>query len=119
MSAETELYAALSVPSVAAFVGNRIYPDFLPEGCTFPAVVYARAATNPVVSIGSVHYGDFVDLTVTLWGKPPRSALDSAADAIEPALRLAGHNITGRESGADPETGLIATTINVQVLALS
>lgn len=119
MSAESELFQALDVPTVATHLAERIYPDFLPEGATLPAVVYGRSATNPVVSIGSVHFADFVDFTVTVWGKPPRAGVDAAADAVEVSLRLAGHNVTGREAGADPETGLLATTINVTVMALA
>lgn len=119
MSAESELVTALSSPAVVAALGSRVYPDFLPESCQYPAAIYARAATQPVQSIAGQHFGDFVDFQISIWSKPPRGSLDAAADVVEMALRTAGHNVTGRDAGVDQEMGLIATTITVQVLALA
>lgn len=46
MSLETGIYKLLSANSaVAALVGTRIYPVIVPEGATFPAVVYQRIDT--------------------------------------------------------------------------
>ena len=43
MSAETDLYAVLaSSTALAALVGNRVYPDAIPEDQAPPAVVYQR-----------------------------------------------------------------------------
>lgn len=118
MSAETELYDALNVGGVTSLVSARIYPDALPEGCVYPAIVFARSSTTPVVSISSQHFADFCDFGVSVWGKT-RSQVDTVAAAMEVALRVAGHDITNREAGFDPDTGLVATTITVTVAVLT
>lgn len=118
MSAETELYSALNVAGVTSLVSDRIYPDALPEDCVYPAIVFARTNTTPVVSIGSQHFADFVDFGVSVWGKT-RTQVDTVASAVEVALRVAGHEITNREAGFDPDTGLVATTITVTVAVLT
>ena len=118
MSAEAELYAALNVDAVTGLVGDRIYPDAMPEGGVYPAIVFSRSNTTPVVSIGSQHFGDFVDFGVSVWGKT-RTQVDTVASAVEVALRVAGHEITNREAGFDPDTGLVATTITVTVAVLT
>jgi hypothetical protein len=43
------LYSYLAgSPEVAALVGRRIYPDYLPQGARVPALVYAVLADDPV-----------------------------------------------------------------------
>jgi hypothetical protein len=116
VSAESILYTALNVAGVTAIVGTEMHPDYLPEKTTYPAIVYARASTEPIDSISSVHFGDFVTFTISAWAKT-RTQADQAADATEVALRAAGHSVTGREAGFDPETGLMASTITAVVLA--
>lgn len=117
MSAESDLYASLNVAGVTALVSSRIYPDMLPEGAAYPAVVYARTGTDPIDSISSMHFGDFVTFAVSVWGKT-RTQADAAADAVEAALRSAGHQVVGRDAGADDQTGLVASTINVTLLSV-
>lgn len=114
MSAESDLYAALDVPAVNALVSSRIYPDALPEQCAYPAIVFARANTTPIVSLSSQHFADIVDIAISVWGKT-RAQVDAVADAMQIALRTAGHAVTNREAGFDPETALVATTISVTV----
>jgi len=118
VSAETELYAALNVAGVTSLVSSRIYPDALPEDCGYPAIVFARTNTTPVVSIGSQHFVDFVDFGISVWGKT-RTQADEVAVAMEVALRTAGHQITNREAGFDPDTGLVATTLTITVTVLT
>lgn len=117
MSAESDLYDSLNVVGVTSVVSTRIYPDVLPEGCVYPAIVYARSSTDPVDSIGGVHYGDFVSFSVSAWGKT-RASADAAADAIESALRVSGHQVTGREAGYDQEVGLMASTVTTVVFSV-
>lgn len=117
MSAESDLFAALDVTGVNTLVSQRIYPDFLPEKAAHPAVVYARSNTEPITSISNVHFGDFVSFTVNAWGLD-RDSVDAVADAIEVALRAAGHNVTGRDAGADPETALLSASIQVTLLSV-
>lgn len=118
MSAETELYSALNVVGVTSLVSDRIYPDALPEGCVYPAIVFSRSNTAPVVSISSQHYADFADFGVSVWGKT-RTQVNTVASAMEVALRVAGHEITNREAEFDPDTGLVGTIITVTVAVLT
>ena len=86
MSAETDLYAALSASSaLATIVGSRIYPDAIPEDQAPPAVVYQRANTAPVVTINGVALAEEVRFSITAWAKT-RATADSAADAIAAAV---------------------------------
>jgi hypothetical protein len=56
MSAETELYAALSgAAGITALVGSRIYPDAIPEEVALPALVFSRQATEPFRHAGNRH----------------------------------------------------------------
>ena len=49
MSIEATLYSLLSADAaVAALVSDRIYPIYLPQTPTYPAVAYRRNSTSPV-----------------------------------------------------------------------
>ena len=57
MSAESDVYAALSgFSGLTTIVGTAIYPDVLPEKTPYPAVVFARVRTEPVISISNVYF---------------------------------------------------------------
>lgn len=113
MSSETELYAALSASvALAAIVSTKIYPDAIPEDKTPPAVVYQRASTEPVITISGQMLAETARFAVTSWSAT-REQADNAADAIVAALAVADHKPAGRSAGIDPETGLFATTIDV------
>ena len=106
MSAETDLYAVLSASTaLAAIVGARIYPDAIPEDQALPAVVYQRASTAPISTIHG--------FSITAWAKT-RATADGAADAIAAALVAAEHNPGDRSGGIDTETGLFATSTEVE-----
>lgn len=114
MSAETDLYATLSASSaLATIVGSRIYPDAIPEDQAPPAVVYQRANTAPVVTINGVALAEEVRFSITAWAKT-RATADSAADAIAAALVVADHQAADRAAGIDPDTGLFATSVDVE-----
>jgi len=117
VSAESDLYDSLNVAGVTALVSSRIYPDVLPEGCAYPAIVFARSGTDPIESINSIHYGDFVTFAVSIWSNT-RATADAVADAVETALRVGGHQVTGRDSGYDSEVGLMASSITVVLLSV-
>lgn len=64
MSAESDLYAALSGDTdVTDLTGSRIYADVRDEGDGVPAIVYSRTATVPYVSL---HTGETFAETATL-----------------------------------------------------
>ena len=117
MSAESALYGILAAaPGVTALVGDgaaaRIYPDAMPEGAAYPVIVFARSSTEPVVTLDGVKHGEFASFGLQCWGDT-RAQADAVADAVEAALLTAGEVPDGREAGYDPETGLIATLLNV------
>lgn len=114
MSAETELYAALSGSAgLAALVSTRIYPDGIPEGSALPAIVYARASTNPVYGIGNQRFGEFARMAITAWATT-RANADAAADEIQDALADSGNLPVDRSAGFDNETGLFAVSVECE-----
>lgn len=111
MTAETSLYSALDANvGLEALVANRIYPDVLPEGIAYPAVVFSRTKTDPIPSISGQSFGADVDLAIAAWGTT-RTSVDAVAAAIENALTNSGFVRVGRESAVDPESGLFAATL--------
>ena len=115
MSAETEIYAALSGHAgLVSVVGGRIYPDVLPEKTVYPAVVFSRETTTPIRSISSHYFGADVSLQVGCWATT-RSEADEAAANAEAALLAAELVTVGKASGYDPETDLHATVVSVDV----
>jgi hypothetical protein len=87
MSAETQINDALRTNgALAAVVSTRIYPDFLAQEITLPAVVFQRAATEYVTTI---HDGTVHDALVTLevWClATSRLAAEQLADLVEGAI---------------------------------
>lgn len=111
MSAETDLYAALSGRApLTALVGSRIYPDAIPEGDALPAVVYQRAGTEPITTIGNVTLAEQVRFGITAWSETRLSA-DAVADEIAAAIAGAINPMSDRSSGFDAECGLYAVTV--------
>ena len=117
MSAETEVYAALSGHAgLTAIVSTRIYPDVLPEKTIYPAVVFSRnQPSNPIYSISGHYFGADVSLQVGCWGNT-RTEADAAGAQAEAALIAAGMLPNGKNSGYDPETDLYASIITVEIL---
>ena len=116
MSAETEVYSALSGHAgVTALVAARIYPDVLPEETAYPAVVFSRQGTTPIRSISGHYFGADVSLQIGCWGKT-RTEADSVSTQSEAAMLQAGMVIKGKNAGFDPETELFATVIEVEIL---
>lgn len=119
MSAETELYAVLSgAAGLTALVGTRIYPDAIPEDATLPAVVYARAGTEPVLSVSGQKFAETARLTVSAWAKT-RTAAAAAGDQIEAALLAAWQPAINRSSVFDGEVGLYAATVETDWFSVS
>ena len=113
MTVESDFYSLLSGNAgVTSKVSSRIYPDVLPENCTYPAIAFARVRTEPVLSISNVSFGADVDLSVGCWAKT-RTAADEAATAVEAAISGTAFYRASRDAGYDPETGLFATTLTV------
>lgn len=110
MSAETELYAALSGRAgLTALVATRIYPDAIPENTDLPAVVYVRAGTNPTYTLGGQLACEEARMAVTVWAAT-RTEAEAVADQVRLAIDGAGNPISDRSSGFDNEVGLFAVT---------
>jgi hypothetical protein len=111
MSSETELYAALSASvALAAIVSTKIYPDAIPEDKTPPAVVYQRASTAPVTTIGGVTLAEDVRFAITAWAAT-RASAESVSDQVAAAIAGVGNPYADRSTGYDPECGLYAVTV--------
>lgn len=112
MSAETDLYAALSGRAgLTALVSLRIYPDAIPEGDALPAVVYQRASTDPVTTIGGSTMAESVRFEISAWADT-RASAEAVADQVSSAVSGSGNPFTDRTSGFDGECGLYAVTVS-------
>lgn len=115
MSAESEIYAALTADAtLTALVGTRIYPDALPEDGEFPAIVYMREDSNPQYAISGEYYGSFVTIGIQAWAQK-RSVSNAVGVAAINAMMLAGMQHDSRKVGYDPEVGLFATVIGIDI----
>jgi uncharacterized protein DUF3168 len=87
MSAESELHDALNADaSLTAVVDTRIYPDFLAQEITLPAIVYQRDKTEYVTTI---HSGAVLDTHVVLEVyclATTRIGAEAVADLVEDAI---------------------------------
>ena len=115
MSAETELYAALSgAPAVTALVSTRIYPDAVPQEQTVPSIAYARTDTEYVITIHSgVPQGEFATFEVVCMAEA-RDLADAVADAAIAALGAAGFFLLTRAQELDTEKNLWGTVVSVR-----
>ncbi len=113
MSAEANLYSALTArAALTALVSTRIFPDVIPEGCALPAIVYQRASTSPVTTIGNVTVAENIRFVITAWAET-RTAADAVAVEIGQALAAAENPAGDRSTGFDQECGLYAATVDV------
>lgn len=113
MSAETQLFAALSgyVP-LAGLVGTRIFPVSIPENRPLPSVVFTRTSSDPTYTIGGVLICEDVHFSITAWAETQSDA-EAIADQIDAALAATGNNKQDRSSGYDQESGLCGATIEI------
>ncbi len=112
MSAETSAYSALSgAGAVTALVDTRIYPDFVPQEKTLPAIAIARTETEYVTTI---HSGTPVAAEVTLdvhCMAATRAGAEALADAALAALGAATFTLQGRTPQFDPEGPELFSTV--------
>ncbi|MGL4480450.1 MAG: DUF3168 domain-containing protein [Aeromonas veronii] len=116
MSAESSLYAILTADAgVIALVGDRIYPDLIPEGKVAPYIGYERVATDPIATIHGTILGTDVGFVVACWADT-RLQAEQVADAVATAMQAAGHVYTGRGAELDEATGRLAATLDYILL---
>lgn len=111
MSAESQLYAALhGHPGLASIIGDRIWPDAIPEGKPLPSIVYVRASTLPTYTIGGVLVCEDVHFSISAWAES-RAVANAVAAQLSAALSAAGNPPLDQATGFDEERGLFAVTI--------
>lgn len=109
MSLETGLVAYLRASAAGTHFVNatspltwRIYPEWLPEGVTYPALRYERVSTDPFVTLSGETSFRRVRIQVDVWGST-RATCRAAADAVLLAL----DGVTGSLGGTSINYGFI------------
>jgi hypothetical protein len=115
MSAETLAYSTLSAAApVTALVGTRIYPDFVPQEKTLPALAIARAETEYINSIHSnVPLGSIATLGIWCMAAT-RAEAEALADVVVTAL--SAFTMLNRSPEFDADSEVLATVLTVSVL---
>ena len=122
MSAESDLYAALSgAAAVTAIVGSgssaRIYPDVVPHDRQIPSIAYARVGTE---FVGTIHTGapaaQRAQIEIACMSTK-RADAETLADAVLTAVGLAGFYPLDRRAELDTENNLWATVLTVDYLS--
>lgn len=96
MSLETGLYTALTSDStITGLVGKRVYPGFMPQGVTYPAITYQRVSTVRTNMLSGVD--DFTQVTVMIdCFDDSYSGVKALADAVKSAID--GVTVLGAQS---------------------
>lgn len=111
MSAETDVYAALSgAAGVTALVSTRIYPNVRPQDSDVPCVVYDRSGTEVIQSIHGTVLATIprVDLTAV---SATRAECEAVSNAVATALVAAGFNYLDRVAEYVPDVDLYICTL--------
>jgi hypothetical protein len=118
VAVEADLYSLLSGNAgVAALTSTRIYPDVLPEDCSYPAIVFSRTGTEPIVGVSGNIFGADVTLVISCWSRT-RTAADAVAVAVEAALAGSAFTRGDRAASYDPDAGLFAATVAATTLEI-
>ena len=111
MSAESDLYAALSgSPAVVGLVSLRIYPDAIPEECQLPAIVFSRSGGEKIYGLDNSIHAERVRLRVVAWGLT-RTSADSVASAVCSALIGAGLPPDMQDAAFDDQVGNFSSIV--------
>jgi len=115
MSAETQLYAALSgAAGVTALVSTRIYPDAVPQEQALPSMAYARLETEYVTTIHGSSLGQFGTFEVVCMAEA-RDTADAIADAVVTALGAQSWQLQSRRQEFDGDSNLWGTVLAVRI----
>lgn len=114
MSAESDLYAALTADvALAALVGERIYPDAIPQDEALPAVVFASRA-EPDFGLDNTLLATRTVISIGCWGAT-RTSATAVADAVKAVLVAQDLTWSGPDNGFDPEVGAYSATIDTDI----
>lgn len=110
-SPEESLRLSLSTdPGVIALVGDKIYPDELPQEQALPAVVYGRVSTEPIYTLNNTHAATRSRLQAVCWARR-RNDAETLADAVMVAALVDGYPTLARSAELDPTTEAHAVTL--------
>lgn len=114
MSAESDFRAVLlAAPAITALVGQRVAVDRMEEGAPFPFIVFARSSSEMQYAIDGALHGTMVVLEVQCWADNVLAA-GALADAVANVmLTQLPHQVIGRSSGYDPDTGRSLASLTV------
>jgi len=116
MSAESKIYSILAAaPAVVALVGQRIYPDLIPERVTLPYIGFERVGTDPIRTMHGTILADDCQMVVACWAAT-RTAAEALADAVAAAMQSAGELYDARGGELDEATGRLAATLDYSIL---
>ena len=91
MLIEEALFSRLSGHAgLAALVGDRIYPQVLPQGGTFPALTYAKTKGERVQAMGGNPGIARVTFRVAAWSDVYSDAKDASAQVRDALERWSG-----------------------------
>jgi hypothetical protein len=105
MKAGQYVYSKLSSTSaVTALVGTRIYPVFIPEDATYPAIVFTVSNTPLDNQKDRKSDHDTATVTFTYWAEA-KQGFDAygALDNVDVAVRNALDFVTGTSGGVTVE----------------
>ena len=113
MSAESDLYAALSGDSsVTAIVSDRIFSDVRDQETDIPAIYFERSGTETITSIhNSQAIAEFASMTVVCFDES-REAAETLANNVITAATTAGLIYTGREGQYDSESDTFVSILS-------
>lgn len=105
MSAETELYSALTGDAtVAGLVAARVYPDLIPAGSATPCIAFVRSGTEYVSTIHGTTLAGKATLEVYVLADT-REAADSLAASVVAGISDNGFVVVNRRAETEGEDG--------------
>ena len=114
MSAESDLYAALTADApLAALVGERIYPDAIPQDEPLPAVVFVALA-EPEFGLDNTLLATRTVFSIGCWAAT-RTSATAVAEAVKAVLVAQDLTWAGPENGFDPEVGAYSATLDTDI----
>ena len=113
MSAESEFRDVLaSYAPLTAIVGARIAQNAVPQGGSYPCVVFA-ASHAPEYGLDNTLHADLVTFDVECWARSAADA-DAVAAEVQAALLAAGRVCVATGGTYDPEQDLDATSLQAE-----
>jgi hypothetical protein len=115
MSPEELVYSTLAgAAAVTALVGDRIYPDEIPQERSLPAIVIRLAGSEPRYTLNDTAAPTRHIVRLACW-HPSRVGAKAVGDAARSALLAQKIMAVAGDGFTDPETGEEAELLDVEV----